>query len=274
MAGCIRYCVVRRCTAWPQASSRSKSETERPPFSASMLLVVGGSCLWSPTRIARLWTCCSATSSAASQLCVASSTTTASKILPAPSPAPSASAESESTPAPTSVQQTMSASRSTATLPSSRPPLRADLASWAARACIFVSKWHAALPSLTESRGPSRTIVGCQTLPSVSTSPSRSTRATISSTAQLEGAHTSSRTLVRPPPAPEPGIATFCGRLRVAKRAERRLSTTLVLPVPGGPCNSAKPCRGAASAQTASRWTALQPWGPGADRTASSPEGS
>jgi len=44
MAGCMRYCVVRRGARRPQASRRSKREMLSPPAAAVADLTVGGSC--------------------------------------------------------------------------------------------------------------------------------------------------------------------------------------------------------------------------------------
>ena len=51
MHGCIRYWTLRRngWTPWP--AIRSKSEVPKPSTSTWILLMVGGSCRWSPTKV-------------------------------------------------------------------------------------------------------------------------------------------------------------------------------------------------------------------------------
>mmetsp|Transcript_102685 Transcript_102685/g.320000 ORF Transcript_102685/g.320000 Transcript_102685/m.320000 type:complete len:278 (-) Transcript_102685:322-1155(-) len=52
--GCMRYCTFSMCgTTWRE-TNRSKRLTAKPDSSASRLTMVGGSCLWSPTRTATL----------------------------------------------------------------------------------------------------------------------------------------------------------------------------------------------------------------------------
>mmetsp|Transcript_12121 Transcript_12121/g.21918 ORF Transcript_12121/g.21918 Transcript_12121/m.21918 type:complete len:341 (+) Transcript_12121:195-1217(+) len=51
MAGCIRYCTSKRNGSTPCEERRWKSEVPRPSTSTSTFDTVGGSCLWSPTRV-------------------------------------------------------------------------------------------------------------------------------------------------------------------------------------------------------------------------------
>lgn len=112
----------------PHARSRSKMETPSPPARAASDLMVGGSCLWSPTSTHTCATCWSATRVAGSHACVASSTIIASNrpvdALAAQDAARwfcvGESASRESTPEPTSVQATTSAHASTSARTSSR----------------------------------------------------------------------------------------------------------------------------------------------------------
>mmetsp|Transcript_26204 Transcript_26204/g.82992 ORF Transcript_26204/g.82992 Transcript_26204/m.82992 type:complete len:488 (-) Transcript_26204:169-1632(-) len=261
-------------------------ETPSPPARAASDLMVGGSCLWSPTSTHTCATCWSATRVAGSHACVASSTIIASNrpvdALAAQDAARwlcvGESASRESTPEPTSVQATTSAHASTSARTSSR---RAAvlLAPAATRSrslsSVRCSKETGRSTSLMASRGPMRTTLGLQREPSAASSPACSTRHTTSSVAQLLGAATRSRGKRRAAPAAarvpsEParpwatapgirrGMASLAARVRVAKRAERRATTTRVLPVPGGPCSKRNPPPGAQPAHTASSCTELR----------------
>ena len=73
-----RYCVVNKEGARPAATNRSKSDSPRPPRSASRLRTVGGSCAGSPTNTncVQPGAHANGTSAAGSVACAASSTRT------------------------------------------------------------------------------------------------------------------------------------------------------------------------------------------------------
>ena len=248
----MRYCSLSITPMVPPccAMRRSKSVTESPLFAAASLLIVGGSCLWSPARMRRRPHRIAFQQSASSAIAASSITTVSKPSWRRRSP-DAAPVHVQST---TAVLDTMSPTtrfsrcrtsfRSARTSPrsanrSSRShplrricrtardiSLRASLTSCVPSASsTFLSRETRRAVSLSRAGCPSRTI-----RPERLRSPSRST---MLSTATLLGAQT----------------RTFSPRLTSSVMIS---TTTVVLPVPGGPWMSAR--RGAHRAfVTASR---------------------
>mmetsp|Transcript_37482 Transcript_37482/g.92752 ORF Transcript_37482/g.92752 Transcript_37482/m.92752 type:complete len:225 (+) Transcript_37482:1402-2076(+) len=103
MAGCMRYCTLSMKARMPRLSMRSNRLTPSPAASASRLMIVGGSCFWSPISTTWLQPLVRGTHTAGSVACVASSMRHAWKLK----------RSRMSLPAPAHVAQITSARRST-----------------------------------------------------------------------------------------------------------------------------------------------------------------
>mmetsp|Transcript_3070 Transcript_3070/g.9131 ORF Transcript_3070/g.9131 Transcript_3070/m.9131 type:complete len:517 (+) Transcript_3070:654-2204(+) len=221
----MRYCVVNKEGARPAATNRSKSDSPRPPRSASRLRTVGGSCAGSPTNTncVQPGAHANGTSAAGSVACAASSTRTipnssSAAVCAFARPSVRNGARS-SQPAPTHDATTTSASNRARRRRARRVSALARSSPGCAR--------RAAAASSVQFRRLSRVAAGWPTRTADTFNANVASNKL--SAATLETAHARARRRPRPVPL----LPASRSRKRTA--AASAAAAVLVFPVPGGP---------------------------------------